>query len=173
MGRSFLRNEHFLLSVIFACSSAWINDWDKPFSFECPEHSFISQIYSVHDNWFEDRRFEIGCRNYTTKLEKCRWSEAANKFNQPLIFQCSGGEIITGMRSNHSDIQEDRSYQFKCCQVKGVLTYNCEFTQVLNSFNEEMAYTVPPGQVLRGVISYHDNKTQLSPRFFRTCINVK
>lgn len=63
------------LSVVGVCS--WVNEYDKPFSFTCPQHQSISRIVSHHDNRREDRVFDFTCSKYTEFAENCTWSGTA------------------------------------------------------------------------------------------------
>lgn len=59
----------FLIGV-----SCWVNDYDKPFTFTCPQHQSINRVVSHHDNGPEDRVFDFECSKYTTASESCHWS---------------------------------------------------------------------------------------------------
>ena len=38
----------------------------------------------------------------------------------------------------------------------GEIIFNCYFTGFVNTYNEQVRYTVPEGRVLRGVVSMYD-----------------
>ena len=41
--------------------SDFVNDWDQPVTYQCPNDGFLTGIKSVHNNQFEDRRFKYQC----------------------------------------------------------------------------------------------------------------
>ena len=41
--------------------SDYINEFDQPLTFQCPNDGFITGTESVHDNRKEDRRFKFQC----------------------------------------------------------------------------------------------------------------
>ena len=43
------------------CTSDYVNEWDQPVTYQCPNDGFITGIDSVHDNRYEDRRFKYQC----------------------------------------------------------------------------------------------------------------
>ena len=56
----------------------WVNEYDKPFEFLCPNGAAVSQIHSVHDNHREDRIFAISCRLTSRSHTLCHWSGMLN-----------------------------------------------------------------------------------------------
>ena len=40
---------------------SWVNQYEKPFDFECSENEVIAGMVSKHDNHHEDRRFQFQC----------------------------------------------------------------------------------------------------------------
>ena len=58
----------------------WINDYDQPVHFQCPDGQFLSKIDSQHDNGHEDRVWDFGCSRLPVEgtPENCQWtSESA------------------------------------------------------------------------------------------------
>ena len=39
--------------------SDWVNDYDDPFDYTCPNNYFVSGIESIHDNEHEDRMYVL------------------------------------------------------------------------------------------------------------------
>ena len=51
---------HVLLVLCaFGTTLAWVNDYDEPFTFECPAGRYIYWFQSDHDNGPEDRIFDF------------------------------------------------------------------------------------------------------------------
>ena len=61
-------------SAFFLGVSSWVNHYDAPFTFTCPQHQSISRVRSHHDNGAEDRVFDFQCKQYTSDSESCHWS---------------------------------------------------------------------------------------------------
>lgn len=40
-------------------NSFWVNDWDAPLDYSVPSNFVLSGVYSVHDNWRDDRRWKF------------------------------------------------------------------------------------------------------------------
>jgi hypothetical protein len=43
----------------------------------------------------------------------------------------------------------------------GMCLYNCLYSGWANSYDRDLDYTVPPGHVMRGITSIHDNGHEL------------
>ena len=52
------------------------SDWDQPFLFTCPLGQTLKNIYSVHDNRREDRRWRFSCANGPggCQVRDCHWT---------------------------------------------------------------------------------------------------
>ncbi|XP_062603178.1 hemagglutinin/amebocyte aggregation factor-like [Saccostrea cucullata] len=135
----------------------WVNEYDKPFNFTCPQHQSIHQIVSHHDNGREDRVFDFQCTSYTKESENCFWTDYVNDFDQPLVFQCPRGGVLDGVSSYHDNHREDRRFRFYCCEKPGVCLYNCMYSGWVNSYDGNLNYTAPIGYVMRGWTSIHDS----------------
>ncbi|RXN25366.1 hemagglutinin amebocyte aggregation factor-like protein [Labeo rohita] len=126
----------------------------------------ISSIRSEHHNAFEDRRWELGCKDTFRYGTDCFWSPYVNYFDEMFSFECPPHHVITGMSSHHNDNYEDRRWQFYCCRskcisgVSGHCNSDCLWTTYVNSFDEYFHWTVPPHSVLVGAESYHDDSTE-------------
>ncbi|KAK3577018.1 hypothetical protein CHS0354_003081 [Potamilus streckersoni] len=68
---------------LFETVDGWVNAYDGPFTFACPQHEFISHISSIHDNSKEDRIWDFRCSSLSTlnvnteyfNTETCFWSD--------------------------------------------------------------------------------------------------
>nr|XP_034301845.1 hemagglutinin/amebocyte aggregation factor-like isoform X3 [Crassostrea gigas] len=156
------------LSVVGVCS--WVNEYDKPFSFTCPQHQSISRIVSHHDNHREDKVFDFTSSKYTEFAENCIWSDYVNEFDQPVAFQCPLGKALDGISSYHDNDREDRRFKFYCCETPGMCLYNCFYSGWVNSYDGDVDYRVPAGHVMRGMISIHDNGAEDRIFDFESCL---
>lgn len=137
---------------------SWVNDYDQPFTFTCPQHQSIQRVVSHHDNHREDRVFDFTCSNYEdSKFDSCYWTEYVNDFDQPVIFQCPHGGVLNGVSSYHDNHREDRRFRFYCCESPGMCLFNCYYSGLVNQYDGDLDYTVPDGHVMRGWTSVHDN----------------
>ena len=41
--------------------SGWVNSYDAPFTYNCKDKGAILGIHSLHDDYYDDRRFNILC----------------------------------------------------------------------------------------------------------------
>ncbi|XP_056009464.1 uncharacterized protein LOC125680077 [Ostrea edulis] len=154
-GNMHLVTVFFLLRILGVYT--WVNEYDQPFTFTCPQHQSISRVVSHHDNRREDRVFDLQCTTYTEKTENCSWTDFVNNFDQPLAFQCPNGAVLDGIGSYHDNHQEDRRFKFYCCEKPGMCLYNCFYSGWANKYDGDLDYTVPAGHVMRGMVSVHDN----------------
>ena len=154
-----------------ARADGFVNNWDKPFVYQCPGRQTLSSVYSIHNNYYEDRRFKFSCRTgpHDVISTTCKWSEQRTYSDQPVNFMCSADWAITGVDSYHTNINEDRRFKFKCCKLESYKTTGCEMTSFLNALDGEMDYSVPEGRVLVGWFSEHDDKTEDRRHKMLTC----
>ncbi|XP_059143416.1 dermatopontin-like [Physella acuta] len=143
-------------SVASSVSGMFINDWDKSFDFKCPAGQAVSYIASEHNNFYEDRRWEFACRDVGA-TEQCVDSGYVNEFDLPVAFTCPGTSVLTGVSSYNDNHYEDRRFRFQCCSVPRGAPGDCHVTAELNKFDEKLTLQVPEGQVIRSVLSNHDN----------------
>ncbi|XP_046564855.1 hemagglutinin/amebocyte aggregation factor-like [Haliotis rubra] len=162
-----------VLCVLVCHVTAWINQFDEPFTFTCPAETSLIHVVSSHDNYHQDRVWEFSCRappHHDAKMINCEWTgKYQNEFDQPLTFQCARDGLIAGISSVRNDYHEDRRFKFYCCEVPGYIPGSCYFTPYVNNLNEHMDYVVPGGKVMRGIDSYHDNHKEDRRFKFEIC----
>lgn len=64
------------------------------------------------------------------------------------------------MESYHDNYYEDRRFKLQCCRVAYKTTKNCYNTEFVNDWDSPMNFNVPPGRVIKGVYSVHDNSKE-------------
>ncbi|KAK7088510.1 dermatopontin-like [Littorina saxatilis] len=170
----------FLLLVVLAMFFApvyasWLNNYDKDVKFSCPSGQVLSYVASTHHNSYEDRRFDLRCRSppVSGTLKQCFWTQYVNAFDEPVVYQCPHDGFLAGMRSYHSNDYEDRRYSFYCCRLPGYVTYECSYTGFVNQKDQTFYYSAPNGRVLKGMVSFHDDKTEDRSFQFDTCLIKK
>ncbi|NP_001106323.1 uncharacterized protein LOC100127280 precursor [Xenopus laevis] len=137
--------------------SKWINDYDKPFSFQCPDQQSIGFIISKHNNRREDRVWNFTCQYTLYQPHFCNWTDYINDFDQELNFTCPLGSVVSGIQSYHDNKKEDRRWKFLCCQGEVAVAQNCTWGDYVNDFDECLTWKSPPNHHLVGAFSYHDN----------------
>ncbi|XP_066271297.1 millepora cytotoxin-1-like [Branchiostoma lanceolatum] len=96
----------------------WENSYDGGLAFNCAGHNqAISGLYSEHDNYYEDRRFKIECRDLPRSPGQAWDSGYQNLFEHHVNFQCPSNYVMTGMQSHHTSDYEDRQWSFTCKPV--------------------------------------------------------
>ena len=118
-------------------------------------------IYSEHDNYYEDRRYRIGCIQVSIppyELEDCVWTDYVNDWDEEVDYECPTNKVMTGMASVHDNHKEDRRWKFRCCGTKNGYTTSCSQSDFINDWDEPMAfYLGGTTTVFTGVYSVHDN----------------
>ncbi|RUS86139.1 hypothetical protein EGW08_006087 [Elysia chlorotica] len=167
-----------LLAALLAVglSAVWgvdyVNNWDGPVDFECPDAESIGYLYSIHSNTAEDRRWKIACRKPPSGAEvrKCEWTpNYVNQNDRTLLYMCPANYVISGVKSVHSNRDEDRRYKFKCCKDSNYVTTSCTRSDWLNNWDGALDFTVANGRVLTGWFSVHDNSKEDRRHKFITC----
>ncbi|KAK3740215.1 hypothetical protein RRG08_054237 [Elysia crispata] len=143
--------------------AAYVNNWDEPFQYQCPEGQVLRSVLSVHSNSAEDRRWMFTCGNAPSGASPstCRWTDDyVNTWDEPISFMCPPNYVLAGVESYHSDAAEDRRMKFKCCKDPEYKTFSCGMSPYLNSWDSILTYSVPNGKVLVGWFSVHSNQAE-------------
>ncbi|KAK3091194.1 hypothetical protein FSP39_017861 [Pinctada imbricata] len=138
----------------------WINGYDRPVNFQCPDSHTISYWRSVHDNRFEDRLFDLSCEflEQTTALTPiCSWTGYVNTWDKTINFYCPNNGYINGFHSVHHNYYEDRRMSFRCCYLPDICAVNCRGTGWVNAYDREARHIVPIAEILHGIMSQHNN----------------
>ena len=147
-----------LLSVCLA--AGWQNAWDRHHFGSCENGQYMRRLRSIHDNGKEDRLWQVYCGKTSTNVaatQSCLWTGFVNDWDRPLVFQCPGNRLISGMMSYHDNKKEDRRFRFRCCAVPGRSPNNCAWTGYVNDWDRPMDFRVPSDKVIAGAFSVHNN----------------
>ncbi|KAK6963285.1 strain EAF dermatopontin 3 [Biomphalaria glabrata] len=159
----------YLLAILMTvASAAYVNDWDQPFNFRCPDGQVVSYVSSVHDNRREDRRWEFLCRT-ARQTHSCTDSGYVNDFDGPLVYTCPGNKVMVGVHSYHNNRREDRRFGFYCCDVQGSTPRDCYTTDYVNDWDGKLTLAVPEGRAVKAAFSHHNNRREDRRWQFQIC----
>ena len=137
------------------------NNYDGVLNKTCPSGNGFFRVQSIHNNYYEDRRWSWECRPFgETPIEKpnCLTSEYVNSYDGPMNFQCEENEYLAGVYSVHKNYYEDRIWKFTCCASPSIQLSDCALSDYVNQFDKELYYESRPNQVMRGAWSdYQSN----------------
>nr|CAC38786.1 dermatopontin [Suberites domuncula] len=134
------------------------NDYDKPLHVECPDKQALYYVQSIHSNRHEDRRFRFNCKHAANKkMSHCFWTGHLNNYDGVLNYQCPPNNLMTGVKSEHSNHHEDRRWSFKCCKANGYHTKSCLMTGYINSYDNPMHHAAHYNHFFAGAYSVHSN----------------
>lgn len=98
--------------------TGYVNNWDDPFNYNCPNNGYITGMSSYHDNKKEDRRWQFRCCRVTCYHTQDCLSKWANDWDERMDFRVPASYVLTGVYSYHSNKKEDRLYQYRYCRLK-------------------------------------------------------
>ncbi|BFZ22658.1 hypothetical protein BsWGS_25697 [Bradybaena similaris] len=98
--------------------TAYLNEFDRPLQYSCPNDEVMNGMMSYHDNRYEDRRFMLQCCRVANIVPKnCFYTWWVNDWDGPMNFNVPWGMAIKGVYSEHDNSKEDRRWQFYLCDV--------------------------------------------------------
>lgn len=92
----------------------------------------------------------------------------ANGFDDRFTFTCPRNQGMIRVRSKHNSWYEDRLFDFDC-ERNSAITTSCTWSTYKNSMREKLDYTVPDGNVITGIESYHQNGKEDREFKFQYC----
>jgi hypothetical protein len=98
----------------------WINQYDQAFDYQTHGGSYISGIYSIHNNHYEDRVFNPYITTIRTSMYGKVLSHWVNHMDGTFHYTCPRNKALVGMNSYHSNRHEDRRWRFYCASFRGV-----------------------------------------------------
>ncbi|XP_070205490.1 hemagglutinin/amebocyte aggregation factor-like [Littorina saxatilis] len=100
---------------------AWtssLNSWNAVVDYQCPGGGYVGGMTSYHNNHHEDRRYRLYCCNlsghYTTG---CYTTGYVNNYDETYHFSVPYNRVLAGMKSYHSNRNEDRRFKFIICKM--------------------------------------------------------
>ncbi|XP_055892566.1 hemagglutinin/amebocyte aggregation factor-like [Biomphalaria glabrata] len=101
--------------------SGYINDFDQPVDYNCPNDGIICGIESVHDNHHEDRKWSYYCcfpEGFVTHA--CEDTPYENTYDHVLNYRVPDDFVLRGVQSVHDNRHEDRIFKFDICRLDAV-----------------------------------------------------
>ncbi|XP_046382093.2 hemagglutinin/amebocyte aggregation factor-like [Haliotis rufescens] len=96
----------------------FVNQFDKPISFQCPNNGVIRGVSSYHHNHFEDRRFKFLCCSLRGRhLVRCAKTGYVNTWDERFTFRMPAAHFLKGVFSIHHNHFEDRRWKFETCLI--------------------------------------------------------
>ena len=93
-----------------------------------------------------------------------------NSWDQPFLFACHNGEVLTRVYSYHSNGAEDRRWSFSCGSAPGGASpYDCYWTNYVNTWDEPINFMCSMDYVIAGIQSYHWNEAEDRRFKFKCC----
>lgn len=85
----------------------------------CGGKSALVDVYSIHDNGHEDRKFDFKCRSikHAYRLEECKWTTYVNDYDNKVNYNCPDHGILRTVQSVHNNEHEDKRWKFECCRL--------------------------------------------------------
>ncbi|XP_077997839.1 hemagglutinin/amebocyte aggregation factor-like [Glandiceps talaboti] len=147
----------------------WVNDFEENVYFTCQPNEVIHHIASVHSNKVEDRMWGFDCTAAPANFSQCMWSGYVNNYRDTLNFQCFSNSMIAGVYAHHSDSNDDRQWQYLCCELEGLAMTSCLQTPYVNAYDENVDYIVPDGHYWRAVHSTYNTNNEDRKWSFNSC----
>ncbi|XP_046564165.1 dermatopontin-like isoform X2 [Haliotis rubra] len=99
--------------------SGYVNQFEQPVSFQCPNNGVISGVSSIHSNGPEDRRFDFYCCSLRCEqLVQCQGTGYVNNWDGYLNFLVPVGRFLKGVSSVHHNVHKDRRWAFETCLIR-------------------------------------------------------
>merc|ERR1712034_1447 len=84
----------------------------------------------------------------------------ATKYDALWDRKCGKGEVITHLKSSHSNKKEDRTWTITCAAATGVTPGNAAASGYVNDYDRKIDYSCPGYGALVGIQSVHSNKKE-------------
>lgn len=97
----------------------YLNNFDQPLSYRCPDGQFLAGVESYHQNHQEDRRFKFRCCGHPSHyhVSSCYKTSYVNSRKGVLHYEVPNFHYLVGAESVHSNKEEDRRWKFEVCKI--------------------------------------------------------
>ncbi|KAK3790556.1 hypothetical protein RRG08_060603 [Elysia crispata] len=91
-------------------------------------------------------------------------------WDEPFLFTCPYGKVLTRLYSVHSNRREDRRWDFTCSSPPaGANPTSCYWTGYVNYWDEPLSFQCSSNHIIAGVNSYHSNRREDRRFKFKCC----
>lgn len=161
--------------------TGFLNPFDGKLQFKCGSSQVLVGVGSVHNNYYEDRRWTAQCAYLVPRdsiLLSSEMSDWQNSMDGALESVGEFSDVITGLYSVHSNVNEDRRWKFAFgntnrvgrSEIKsGLICRAQEWTTWMNDFDGALNFNCPTNHLLDGVSSYHHNWREDRRWKFKCC----
>ncbi|XP_069371240.1 uncharacterized protein [Paralichthys olivaceus] len=157
----------FVLATAGCCAKTYTNPEGGLLVQFCEDKEAVSRMKSTYVG--SDRIWSIDCKPFIALTTDCSWSGFINVFENELNFNCKANHVITGVYSIYSSEHEDRQWNFLCCSVDKLITFDCRETPKLNYYTEDFDWHVPGDNYLTGARTYGNNNNRDHRWSFNYC----
>ena len=180
VGLELKNSEEASVELTLGEKTKWVNAYDKPVNFTCPEGQALTGVTSRHSNSSEDRIFSYECSSGKIFDEKLSFSSCSehknvNHFDRPVDFSCPDGKVLVGESSHHNSGAEDRRFSYTCCQPEHPFVdlelNQCSISPWVNNMDAYFHFKCPKDMALKGVKSHHQGGVE-DRRFRYECCSL-
>ncbi|XP_033755806.1 uncharacterized protein LOC117338556 [Pecten maximus] len=162
------------IEMVYDCQwTGYVNDYDRPFDFQCPGDDFINGLRSIHDHGPKDRRWAFQCCKMRGRIRRdCEDTGFLNDYDGDLNYTTTKtNQLFHGWISIHNNGHEDRIFDFEVCDyvqdgttgilvcfLVAVLSVTSAFlVSTVNDYDQPMDFSCEGNSTLRHISSHHNN----------------
>ncbi len=94
-----------------------------------------------------------------------------NEYDEVHSIQCSTGEGLCRLYSEHSNSKEDRIFNYGCCRVTSAQNvHKCTWTDYITEYDEPISFMCPANQYMGGTTSRHSNSREDRQFKYQCCL---
>lgn len=172
------QSEESIVSFKEGAKTKWVNNYDQPVKYRCPDGQALTGVTSQHNSGAEDRIFSYQCSegslfDKALSYGACTEHKNVNRYDGPVNFSCPKDSVLVSERSYHNNGAEDRVFSYTCCELQhpyvplGVK--ECSLSPFVNSYDAYLNYKCPANMVLKGTKSRHHSGAEDRQFRFECC----
>ncbi|KAH3715850.1 hemagglutinin/amebocyte aggregation factor-like [Dreissena polymorpha] len=98
--------------------SGYVNSFDQPVHFRCPDDGFIHGMRSEHNNHHEDRIWGFYCCKIPEiHMISCEHTGWTNDLDGDQSYYVPAEHVMVGVTSEHDNHHEDRRFAYEVCRI--------------------------------------------------------
>jgi len=138
----------------------YLNKFYSDLKYSCPADHAISGFISIHDNYYEDRRWKVRCcKVYRARLAVKEFTDRLNLGDDVLDFTCEDDEVLVGVRAVRDYSKRDRQWYAQCGRLLPAddIVFNARLTPFQNDWGGSLRFGGEKNLVINGIYSVHKN----------------